>query len=104
MNVYRVYGSNMQDKANPLATILSAAMLLKYGLGEEKAAHRIETAVLDTLNRGFRTGDIYSEGNVCRYCYLFICLFFIFYCGSFTSSHCIGFLLLLFFHPQNTHS
>ncbi|GFZ07943.1 isopropylmalate dehydrogenase 2 [Actinidia rufa] len=52
-----------QDKANPLATILSAAMLLKYGLGEEKAAQRIETAVLDTLNRGFRTRDIYSEGN-----------------------------------------
>ncbi|KAG5523257.1 hypothetical protein RHGRI_035174 [Rhododendron griersonianum] len=52
-----------QDKANPLATILSAAMLLKYGLGEAKAAQRIETAVLDTLNRGFRTGDIYSAGN-----------------------------------------
>ncbi|KAL6952140.1 3-isopropylmalate dehydrogenase 1, chloroplastic [Sarracenia purpurea var. burkii] len=52
-----------QDKANPLATVLSAAMLLKYGLGEEKAAQRIETAVLATLNRGFRTGDIYSEGN-----------------------------------------
>ncbi|KAL6996671.1 3-isopropylmalate dehydrogenase 2, chloroplastic [Sarracenia purpurea var. burkii] len=52
-----------QDKANPLATVLSAAMLLKYGLGEEKAAQRIETAVLDTLSRGFRTGDIYSEEN-----------------------------------------
>ncbi|PSR96056.1 3-isopropylmalate dehydrogenase [Actinidia chinensis var. chinensis] len=52
-----------QDKANPLATILSAAMLLKYGLGEENAAQRIETAVLDTLNRGFRTRDIFSEGN-----------------------------------------
>ncbi|KAH0936882.1 hypothetical protein HID58_004343 [Brassica napus] len=52
-----------QDKANPLATILSAAMLLKYGLGEEKAAKRIEDAVLDTLNKGFRTGDIYSPGN-----------------------------------------
>ncbi|CAL5361562.1 unnamed protein product [Camellia sinensis] len=52
-----------QDKANPLATVLSAAMLLKYGLGEEKASQRIETAVLDTLNRGFRTGDIYLEGN-----------------------------------------
>ncbi|PWA40632.1 Isocitrate and isopropylmalate dehydrogenase family [Artemisia annua] len=51
------------DKANPLATILSAAMLLKYGLGEVKAAERIELAVLDTLNRGFRTGDIYSAGN-----------------------------------------
>ncbi|OMO68033.1 Isocitrate and isopropylmalate dehydrogenases family [Corchorus capsularis] len=52
-----------QDKANPLATILSAAMLLKYGLGESDAAKRIEDAVLDTLNRGFRTGDIYSAGN-----------------------------------------
>ncbi|XVF24712.1 hypothetical protein REPUB_Repub13aG0151000 [Reevesia pubescens] len=51
------------DKANPLATILSAAMLLKYGLGEANAAKRIENAVLDTLNRGFRTGDIYSTGN-----------------------------------------
>jgi 3-isopropylmalate dehydrogenase len=55
----------MQDKANPLATVLSAAMLLKYGLGEENAAKRIENAVLDTLNKGFRTGDIYSAGNVC---------------------------------------
>ncbi|KAF5803515.1 putative 3-isopropylmalate dehydrogenase [Helianthus annuus] len=52
-----------QDKANPLATILSAAMLLKYGLGEVKAAERIELAVLNTLDRGFRTGDIYSDGN-----------------------------------------
>ncbi|MBA0871168.1 hypothetical protein Goshw_021954 [Gossypium schwendimanii] len=55
--------SDRQDKANPLATILSAAMLLKYGLGEANAANRIENAVLDTLNRGFRTGDIYSTGN-----------------------------------------
>lgn len=52
-----------QDKANPLATVLSAAMLLKYGLGEENAAKKIENAVLDTLNRGYRTGDIYSAGN-----------------------------------------
>ncbi|KAK6120497.1 hypothetical protein DH2020_045755 [Rehmannia glutinosa] len=51
-----------QDKANPLATVLSAAMLLKYGLGEEKAAQRIEAAVLDALDRGYRTGDIYSTG------------------------------------------
>lgn len=57
----------MQDKANPLATILSAAMLLKYGLGEVKAAERIELAVLQTLDRGFRTGDIYSSGNVCNF-------------------------------------
>ncbi|XP_028798273.1 3-isopropylmalate dehydrogenase 2, chloroplastic-like [Neltuma alba] len=52
-----------QDKANPFATVLSAAMLLKYGLGEDKAAERIENAVSDTLNRGFRTADIYSEGT-----------------------------------------
>ncbi|KAJ3693556.1 hypothetical protein LUZ60_009036 [Juncus effusus] len=52
-----------QDKANPLATILSAAMLLKYGLGEEKAAKRIENAVIETLNKGFRTGDIFSSGS-----------------------------------------
>lgn len=52
-----------QDKANPLATILSAAMLLKYGLGEENAAKRIEKAVLDTLDKGLRTGDIYSAGT-----------------------------------------
>lgn len=55
---------NYQDKANPLATVLSAAMLLKYGLGEEKAAQRIEAAVLDTLDRGYRTGDIHSPGQV----------------------------------------
>jgi len=54
----------IQDKANPFATVLSAAMLLRYGLGEEKAAKRIENAVVDTLNRGFRTGDIYSAGTV----------------------------------------
>ncbi|KAE8696128.1 hypothetical protein F3Y22_tig00110676pilonHSYRG00089 [Hibiscus syriacus] len=53
-----------QDTANPLATILSAAMLLRYGLGEANAAKRIENAVLDTLNKGFRTGDIYFPGNV----------------------------------------
>lgn len=52
-----------QDKANPFATVLSAAMLLRYGLGEDKAAGRIENAVLDTLNRGFRTADIYSAGT-----------------------------------------
>lgn len=66
----------MQDKANPLATVLSAAMLLKYGLGEENAAKRIEAAVLDTLGRGYRTGDIYSAGNVCTF--LFSCEFALF--------------------------
>ncbi|KAK1280803.1 hypothetical protein QJS04_geneDACA020577 [Acorus gramineus] len=53
-----------QDKANPLATVLSAAMLLRYGLGEENAAKRIEDAVLETLDKGFRTGDIFSAGKV----------------------------------------
>ncbi|CAA6659269.1 unnamed protein product [Spirodela intermedia] len=52
-----------QDKANPLATVLSAAMLLRYGLGEEIAAKRIENAVLETLDRGYRTGDIFSTGS-----------------------------------------
>ncbi|KAM0831163.1 hypothetical protein ACQ4PT_065737 [Festuca glaucescens] len=52
-----------QDKANPIATILSGAMLLKYGLGAENAAKRIETAVEQTLDNGFRTGDIYSPGT-----------------------------------------
>lgn len=48
-----------------MATILSAAMLLRYGLGEENAAKRIENAVLDALNKGFPTGNIYSAGTVC---------------------------------------
>ncbi|KAG0562693.1 hypothetical protein M758_9G091200 [Ceratodon purpureus] len=51
-----------QDKANPLAQILSAAMLLRYALGEENAAQRIEAAVMGALDKGFRTGDIMSPG------------------------------------------
>lgn len=39
-------------------------MLLRYGLGEEEGAKRIEAAVINTLNRGFRTGDIFSSGTV----------------------------------------
>jgi len=62
----------IQDKANPFATVLSAAMLLKYGLGEVEAAERIERAVLETLNRGFRTADIYSDGTVSIYLLIFI--------------------------------
>ncbi|KAI3917194.1 hypothetical protein MKW92_019097 [Papaver armeniacum] len=54
--------SSSQDKANPLATVLSVAMLLKYGLQEEAAAKRIENAVLETLDKGFRTGDLFSTG------------------------------------------
>jgi len=49
--------------ANPLATILSAAMLLRYSLNEEAAANRIETAVRKVLADGLRTADIYEEGT-----------------------------------------
>jgi 3-isopropylmalate dehydrogenase len=51
-----------QDKANPLAQVLSAAMLLRYGLGQAAAADRIEAAVLQVLDLGYRTGDIMSSG------------------------------------------
>ncbi|MYD98742.1 MAG: 3-isopropylmalate dehydrogenase [Gammaproteobacteria bacterium] len=44
--------------ANPLATILSAAMMLRYSLGEREAADRVETAVDSVLAEGFRTADI----------------------------------------------
>ena len=50
--------------ANPLATILSAAMLLRYSLGQEAAAGRIETAVRKVLAQGYRTADITEPG--CR--------------------------------------
>ncbi|MEY3674679.1 MAG: hypothetical protein RJB47_1387 [Pseudomonadota bacterium] len=49
--------------ANPLATILSAAMMLRFSLGQEAAAVRIEEAVKKVLAQGLRTGDIYSEGT-----------------------------------------
>ncbi|KAF8407190.1 hypothetical protein HHK36_006317 [Tetracentron sinense] len=64
IEVYCVPCDAYLDKANPLATVLSVVMLLKYGLREENAAKRIENAVMDTLTRGFRTGDIYSTGKV----------------------------------------
>lgn len=76
----------MQDKANPLATILSAAMLLKYGLGEENAAKRIEKAVLDTLNKGLRTGDIYSAGTVCTYSFITCKLYYFYFLFIFVHS------------------
>jgi len=49
--------------ANPLATILSAAMMLRFSLNQEEAADRIETAVKKVLALGLRTTDIYSEGT-----------------------------------------
>jgi 3-isopropylmalate dehydrogenase len=51
-----------QDKANPLAQVLSAAMMLKYGLNEPQAAQFLEKAVLQVLDKGYRTGDIMSDG------------------------------------------
>ena len=53
-----------QNIANPMGTILSAAMLLRYSLREENAARAIEAAVEKTLADGYRTADIYSEGTI----------------------------------------
>ena len=52
-----------QDKANPIATILSAAMMLKYSFGLSQEAAIIEKAVTDVLSTDARTGDIMSEGK-----------------------------------------
>ena len=51
-----------QGIANPIATILSAAMLLRYSLNLDKEADAVETAVQAVLKEGYRTGDIMSEG------------------------------------------
>ncbi len=51
-----------KDMANPIATILSAAMMLRYSLDLDKEADAIENAVKKVLAKGLRTGDIMSEG------------------------------------------
>lgn len=51
-----------QDKANPLAQILSASMMLRYDLSQPKAADLIEAAVEKVLDAGYRTGDIMQPG------------------------------------------
>jgi 3-isopropylmalate dehydrogenase len=51
-----------QDQANPLAQVLSAAMMLRYGLNQPAGADRLERAVMQVLEAGYRTGDIMSEG------------------------------------------
>lgn len=51
-----------QNKANPIATILSAAMLLRYSFDMDKEADAVEAAVDKALKDGYRTGDIMSEG------------------------------------------
>jgi len=52
-----------KNVANPLATILSAAMLLRYSLNQAAQADRIEAAVQAVLAQGLRTADIYETGT-----------------------------------------
>ncbi|HJT61890.1 MAG TPA: 3-isopropylmalate dehydrogenase [Burkholderiales bacterium] len=52
-----------KDIANPLATILSAALMLRYSLGQPQAAERIERAVAKVLQLGLRTADIHTAGT-----------------------------------------
>ena len=52
-----------KNVANPLATILSAAMMLRYTFNDEANAQRIESAVKKALALGFRTPDIWTEGT-----------------------------------------
>jgi 3-isopropylmalate dehydrogenase len=55
-----IAGKNL---ANPLATILSAALMLRYSLEQEAAAARVERAVKQVLSQGYRTGDIFRPGT-----------------------------------------
>ncbi|HSE02181.1 MAG TPA: 3-isopropylmalate dehydrogenase [Burkholderiales bacterium] len=52
-----------RNVANPLATILSVAMMLRYTLGEEAPARRVESAVRKVLAAGYRTADIFEPGT-----------------------------------------
>ena len=52
-----------QDKANPIATILSLSMMLKYNLKKPELSDKVENAVQQVLSEGFRTGDIYTDEN-----------------------------------------
>ena len=52
-----------QDRANPIAMILSAAMMLRYSFGMAEEADRIEKAVSAVLDEGYRTGDIANKGD-----------------------------------------
>ena len=53
-----------KDMANPLATILTVALMLRHSLDQGDAADRIDKAVGDVLNDGYRTADIQEDG--CR--------------------------------------
>ncbi len=50
-----------QDKANPIATILSLSMMLKYNLNKPELSNKLESAVQKILSEGYRTGDIYTN-------------------------------------------
>ena len=50
-----------QDKANPIATILSLSMMLKYNLNKPELSYKVESAVQKILSEGYRTGDIYTN-------------------------------------------
>ena len=50
-----------QDKANPIATILSLSMMLKYNLNKPEVSNKVESAVQKILSEGYRTGDIYTN-------------------------------------------
>ena len=52
-----------QDKANPIATILSLSMMLKYNLNKPELSNKVENAVQQILSEGYRTGDIYTDEN-----------------------------------------
>jgi 3-isopropylmalate dehydrogenase len=52
-----------RDLANPLATILSVAMMLRYSLARPTEAERVEAAVRKVLQSGLRTADIYTSGT-----------------------------------------
>ncbi|HXK27754.1 MAG TPA: isocitrate/isopropylmalate family dehydrogenase, partial [Candidatus Binatia bacterium] len=52
-----------QDKANPLATILSVAMMLRHSFDQGAAADRVERAVEGVLDEGYRTADIQEQGR-----------------------------------------
>jgi len=57
-----------QNKANPLATILSLAMLLRYSFNDEARATQVEQAVQKVLQQGLRTGDIFEQGTTLVSC------------------------------------
>ena len=52
-----------RDLANPLAAILSAAMMLRYSFDQDRVAARVEIAVKEVLAQGYRTADIFQRGT-----------------------------------------